>query len=394
MTAATYSLPRRFHLVIPIVGEALLACVVQFCPMVFLGLEGYAMYAGIYLAYAAALSIMFAVLSDVWARQIRKSKSKFEFDRAHQSTLTFLTLATAAVSSICIGWLMDVSLLTAVIAAVGAGFAVYRAGTRYRLIAMGRMASAGSADIAAAVIGLGSASVLVMTERYSLQTSLGIWLIISIVSVLLNRSKPCFDFPATIQWMRSNKGEISALVGDTALMNVSSVVMPFTVGAIATPVTFAILRAATSVVYPVRLVMSSVRARIVANPMSTGGVRIALIALCGLVLGSALTGSLAVVDSLGLAHGSTLEVLATHALSVGFLGVFTTISLYLQFTARGVLAPAQILYRRIVHTIVLFTITVAAVVVDPDLVVWSAALSTALTCGIWWQRPRPHRADR
>ena len=141
---------RRADYLFILVGEVCTVCIAQLAPLLLLPLHDYATYSAIYLGFAAFITVKFAVLSDVWARQTRRDGAASV--RPFYAVLTALALLAG----------LTVGLLTAAVsrdlalaapAAVAVTLALFRAGSAYQLIADGRARLVGCTEVAGAVAG-------------------------------------------------------------------------------------------------------------------------------------------------------------------------------------------------------------------------------------------------
>lgn len=370
----------------PMIGEAAIVGVVQFAPMALLTVGDYAKYSGVYLAYAALLALQLATLSDVWARAVRQDAVRLDDSRAYYAVLTSLATASVLITT-PVAAVASQAVVPTVVAALAAAMALFRAGSRYYLIAAGLARKAGAADLLGAAAGLLTAVLLWSTGTFTLDTALALWALVNLVSLVASRATPSLGISATVAWFSAQRQSIGALLGEAGIMNLSSVGTPYAVGAIVGAPGLALHRGATSLAYPVRLVLGAIRSRILAGLVRRSVSTHVAMATLGLALGGGAIGCLLLARD-HLLEMSALSLVAAHAAPVGVLIAGTTYSTFLQFEARGTMAPRTLLVRRSVHTALIVVVTVAtAILHGVSGMIWGAAAATALSSVVWIQRP-------
>lgn len=373
-------------LIVPMIGEAAIVAVVQFAPIALLTVGDYARYSGIYLIYAAMLTFQLATLSDVWARAVRRDALVLDDSHAYYSVLTPLTLLSIAVA-VPVSAIASRALLPTVIATVATVLSLFRAGSRYYLIAAGFPGRAGIADALGALTGLALLLGLWASDAFTLTSALAVWALVNLVSLIASRATPALGFTAAVEWFSSQRRSVAALLGEAGIMNLASVGTPYAVGLVVGAPGLALHRGATSLAYPVRLVLGALRSRILAGLLRRGAATHVAIASLGLVLGGGVLGFLQVADDYVAADSSALSLVAKYAAPVAALVAATTYSTFLQFEARGTMTAAALLARRTAHTLLVLGITVSAAVVwGMGGMMWGAAVATAATSIVWVQR--------
>lgn len=378
----------RGLLVMPVIGEASVVLAVQFLPIVLLTIVDYAWYSAIYLGYAACLAIMLALLGDVWARVA--SANTVDDRVQYYAVLTAISVISALGAAVVVGLVSRDPILTAASGAATAA-AVYRSGSRYFLIVAGNPRQVGLADLIAGLLGSGATLVLVASHSYSLHSVLLIWFGVNLFSVIVIRARPVLSPRHVTGWVSRHRAMIGSLLGEAGLMNVASLGTPLIVGAIAGTSALALLRGATSLIYPVRLIMGAVRSRIVSGYLGKSRRAVGAVAAIGASLGLTIAVALVISSKVGFAAGSAAELLGEHAWAVATLALTTTLSTYFQFIARGALPGKAIIQRRLIHTVLVLSCTViAASLFGAPAIIWAASLATALTVPLWaWPAARP-----
>lgn len=373
-----------FKLIQPIIGEAMVVFIVQFIPLITLSVFDYAIYSAIYLIYAVGLAVMFAVLADVWAREIRaKRLDPINSADSFGAVLVAICL-TFALIGLAIGWLLSKDGLVGALSSAAVGMATFRAGARYFLIGTGSLKRAFKADLTGAIAGALTLSIGVAIGVHSLSSALAIWLAVVTIAGLVSGVRPHFSLRLTNGWIKGKKRIIQWLLGEALLMNLTSIGAPYFVGIVAGPSSLALLRGSTSLAYPVRLILGTARARIVSG-QGVGRNAVRYLSLGALSLGGLTFTGLELIYNSGIARGSTLYLLSSHSISIAVLLVATAISTYYQFVARGSNEGRSILIRRVVHTAIVFGCIAALTIIGGEkLVIWGASLGTSLTVIIWF----------
>lgn len=371
----------RGLLVMPVLGEASVVLAVQFLPIILLTIIDYAWYSAIYLGYAACLAIMLALLGDVWARVARVDAVD---DRVqYYAVLTAISVFSGFGAVIVVGLVSHDLMLTGVSGAATAA-AVYRSGSRYFLIVAGDPRRVGLADLIAGLLGSGITILLVASQNYSLHSVVLIWFGVNLISVVAIRARPVLSPHHVASWISQHRAMIRSLLGEAGLMNVASIGTPLIVGGIAGTSALALLRGATSLIYPVRLIMGAIRSRIVSGHMGKSRRAVSAVAATGAFLGLVIAVALMASSKLGFTTGSAAELLAEHSWAVATLAATTTLSTYFQFIARGILPGKTIIQRRLIHTVLMLSCTVtAAALFGASAIIWAASLATALTVPLW-----------
>ncbi|WP_127573415.1 hypothetical protein [Georgenia faecalis] len=374
---------------------------VQFAPIALLDVGSYARFAAIYIAYAAAYSVILALLSDVWGRSLRTDTAEaypsavanIGSDKtAYYTVLTQLSLAGGFVVGVGTGAALGWGAV-AFIAGLAAAFALYRAGSRYYQINTGGHLRAAVADMAAALISGATLVAIHSTGALNATGALTVWLAGSLVAVIVVRE---FHYSRTVglrSWLRTHGHTARGLLAESVLMTASSAGTPYIVAAAAGLPAMAAIRAATSLLYPIRLILGVARSRIVAGSFGrTRGTMLgvaALSACCGLGLMFAVSG----IGRLDFAD-TTLHLLGQNPASLGLLAAATFASTYLQFLARGILRGRALVVRRTFHTVaVVVSTAVGAAMHGVEGALLGSAVGTLITVVVWAIKLRDFRTS-
>lgn len=372
-------------------GQVAMTAVIQIVPMLMLPVAGYAVYAAVYLGFAACLAIQLAAICDVWARTLRRTGSSDELLRTYQAALTSLALVGgAAVATVVL--VASGQPLLASTGGIAITAALYRGGVMYRLVAEGRIRRAGASELAGAAAGAAAAIAVVVSDSYSAPTALVCWTVGTLVAGVSAGIPPSWNPRESVTWFSDHREEIRLLSIETAIKTIETVGTPYVVGAIGGGLALALHRAASSLTYPVRLILDMLRARIISGSFSASPRTLGLIGGIGAVAGALVAIGLIVLDRWGiLPPGTIVEAMAPHALAVAAWVSTLSISSFIQFAGRGTFTGRRLIVRRVVHTVVVLGLTASGVIFfGPGAVIWFAALSELVASPLWI----PQRADR
>lgn len=376
--------PRALSYAWLIAGQVAMTVVIQLAPMVGLPVTGYAVYSAVYLGYAACIAITYATVSDVWARALRRSAEEARLIRAFQAALTAVaTLGGGVVGTVFLLAARD-PLATAVAAAATAT-AVYRSGVAYRLVAAGRIRRVGIADLAGAGSAASGTAIAIAGNEYSTVLALACWGIGSLVSCAVLAVPPVWNGRATASWFTEHRKDIALLSGEAAIKTLESVGTPYLVGGVGGVLALALHRAASSLTYPVRLVVDVLRSRIISGAIGRIGHAVLAMCVLGALAGAAVGGGLTVLGGWhALGRDTVVVLMAPHAIAVGAWVWSTAISSFIQFVGRGSFSGRRLILRRVAHTVLVIGLTVGGVLMfGPGAVIWSAALAELLAALLW-----------
>lgn len=372
-------------------GQVASTAAIQVIPMLTLAVAGYALYAVVYLVFAAFLALQYATICDVWARMLRRSQPTGSQLRAFQAALTALTALSGTATGLIVLAASGQGLLAAA-GGTAAALAMYRSGVVYRLVATERIRRAGVTELlGAAAAGLLSVSLLTLSV-YTTTTALLCWAFGALCASLAAGVGPVASPRAAAGWFSDNRRDIGLLSAETAIKTVETVGTPFLVGALAGALALALHRAASSLTYPVRLVIEVLRARIISGAIGGSLRAVLVIGAIGALAGTTVAVGLVVLEHWGVLGGGTIvDALAPHAVAVGAWLLAMAVSSFVQFLGRGAFNGRRLIGRRIATTVVVLGVTGSGVLLlGAGAVIWSAALAELLAALLWI----PRRADR
>lgn len=393
---------------LPLLSEVCVVAVAQMIPIVAMSVTDYARYTSIYLIFGVMYGIVLATICDVWARsarrrdELRKLKetqgdatSETETRQAsgrYSGALLQAAMALGATNGILA--LFVVSPASAALAGVATTLGIIRSGNRYFLLARGKPAKAGLGDLAGALVGATIWLLVLSSESGGVNAGLVAWLATSLTSVLLCSGISIRDTEGLLPWVRSHWTEMRALLGDSLLMNISSVVTPYLAAFFGGFSAMALVRSSTSLLYPVRLVLGVLRPRLVSQG-TENWIRSTLnIAGFGAVTGIGVAIGLFSAKHFSLFPKSTFALLADYHIAIGFLTLCTAVSVFLQFEARGRLTASALIGRRLTHTAILVIVVSAATLLGGYS--WASAglaIASALSIPLWAARKTGQKTE-
>jgi hypothetical protein len=377
-----------------IAGQVATTAVIQLIPMLTLPVQGYARFAIVYLAFAGFLALQYATICDVWARLLRRAGGVTVQLRDYQASLTLLTaLSGLALGAVALAVTGDP--LFALAGGLATAISMFRSGIAYRLVAEDRIRFAGVTDLlGAGFAGLVSLA-LIAADLFTTTAALACWALASLGATVLARIWPVADVRAAVRWFSGNRGDIALLSTEAAIKTVETVGTPYLVGAVGGALPLALHRAASSLTYPVRLVLEMLRARIISGAIGGGLRAVGAIGVIGLLAGAGVAGGLVILGSWGILGGDTIvDALAPHALAVGAWIVTMAVSSFVQFVGRGRLSGRRLISRRLANTSIVLGVTAGGVILfGAGAVIWSAAVAELLAACLWIIRRGDEDAD-
>lgn len=383
-------------LLVPMIGEVGIVIVVQFIPLVSLSIVNYAAYSAVYLFFGVSYGLVLATVCDIWARQIRRSSDRaghLVSTKVHSSLTTerpiefggaLLHAAILAGVGNGILALLMFPIEIALLATLSTVFGICRSGNRYYLLATGRSARAGVSDAAGASAGLILWVVVHVFSEVSVTTVFWAWLLTGLLSLLVGNIVLSPTRYGIVVWFRANWIDIRSLLGEALVMNVSSVSTPYVAGLIGGSFAMSLVRASSSLLYPIRLILGIIRPRLISHGVKNLKVSVVVVTMCAVLLGIIMAGALRLVSSQGLFPGTALDLLSAHFVPMSILIVVSAVSVFAQFEAKGRLSGRALFIRRLVHSTLVVLGTGGAIAL------WGAGAAligltsaTALTIPLW-----------
>ncbi|WP_114853294.1 hypothetical protein [Brachybacterium sp. YJGR34] len=369
------------------VGQIASTLAIQVIPMVALPVRDYAVYAVVYLAFAALLALQYATVCDVWARMLRRSEVPGEHLHSFQAALTALALGGGTVVGLLVLAISGHALL-GLTGGAATTLAMYRSGLTYRLVASGRIRRAGVSELLGAAVAGSAAAAFLATGGFTTSAALMSWSLGALCAALAAGIGVVVSPRAAAAWFRDHRRDIGLLSAEAAIKTLETVGTPFLVGAVSGALPLALHRAASSLTYPVRLAVEVLRSRIISGAIGGGVRQVLAIGAIGLLAGAAVATGLRLLTAwTPMVDGTIVEALSPHAVAVGAWLSTMAVSSFLQFVGRGSLSGRRLLGRRIANTAVVLGVTASGVLVlGPGAVIWSAAVAEALAALLWVTR--------
>lgn len=387
---------RRAAPTLPLLSELSVIFLIQFVPLATLSVFDYSQYAAVYLVYGVCYGAVLAVVCDAWARARRQNNPEGPLlthtgsePRARETANHYArALGDAALISAAIAFafsLLLISIPQALLVGLATFLGVTRSGTRYRLLGTNRPLRASAPDFAGVLVGAGLWASTTSQGAADLTNALLVWNLTLVVAVLANFRVSLAQTPGLRAWIVKHQSDVRTLLGEAMLLNVSSAATPYVAWMLGGPVAMALVRSATSFLYPVRLIMGVMRPRLISAGPASAPKGLLASAAMGAPVGLLLCVGLHAVSIYSLFPGSTFHLLSEYAIEVGVLALVTTISVYGQFVAKGSLSPGDLILRRLFHSIFVTTIIGATVgIFGAASAPFGIVTSTTLTIFIWF----------
>lgn len=190
------------------------------------------------------------------------------------------------------------------------------------------------------------------------------------------------------QWFRERRSTIASLWLESSILDLGVAAPPIFFAKVMVPVDFAVVRATTSALLPVRLILLPLRAQIVGRPPHTlrRGRTFQLLLVLSALVGLATTAGLLLVGSWSVAQDGVLPLLRAYAAPVGLMGTFQLTSTALYIACRVHCSPRRLLVARLSDTAQQLALLGAGFfVAGLDGAVWGYAAFSAVSSLIWWQ---------
>lgn len=155
-----------------------------------------------------------------------------------------------------------------------------------------------------------------------------------------------------LRWFASRRREILPLWLESTVLDLGVAGPPVAFSALMPASDFAIFRATSSALLPVRLVLTPLRGRIaLQNPEALrSGMRFAAVCTAGGVLGLTISVALYVVASWSVASDGVLPLLKSYAFQVGAMGALQLVSTTFYMASRAHSSTARLVRTRLVDT--------------------------------------------
>lgn len=197
-----------------------------------------------------------------------------------------------------------------------------------------------------------------------------------------------------LQWFATRRREILPLWLESSVLDLGVAGPPLAFSALMPASDFAIVRATSSALLPVRLVLMPLRGRIaLQDPHALrSGKRFAVVCAVGATMGVAISVALYVVGSWSVASQGVLPLLRSYAPQVGAMGAFQLISTTLYMAGRAHSSAARLVRTRLVDTSQQIVCLGAGFVVGGlEGAVWGYVALSLVSAGLWhWSLREPN----
>lgn len=305
----------------------------------------YATFSLAFIALGLTFSAQLSLVIDPWLRDGAPSSTQ------PMGPLLWTAAVLAALGS-AIPWALGYVDLTGV-CLIMAGILVsqIRNGLRLILVALSHWRDAALSDLLF-LVGFG-AGLTVLREATTWTLVWGPLAVGSLLGVLPWLTSMVAQRRGTVRWFRERRRIIAPLWTESSVLDLGVALPPLTLAELMAPAQFAVVRAATSALLPVRLVLNPMRSWIaLREPNATVGIRFALVtALVGAMMGGGIWAGLVVIGSMPFARDSVLPSLAPYAPLVAAMATLQFMSNCLYIVARKHAPARTLLVARLVDTV-------------------------------------------
>lgn len=196
------------------------------------------------------------------------------------------------------------------------------------------------------------------------------------------------------RWFVERRRDIASLWLESTILDVGVAGPPLAFAKFMAPADFAVVRAATSALLPVRLILLPLRAKIAGQPAAAlrSGQRLAQLVVLSLVIGAGTMVGLLLVGSWSLAAGGVLPLLRNYALEVALMATLQLIGTTFYLASRVHCRPRRLLVARAADTVQqIITLTVGFLMGGLAGAVWGYVILSAVSVAVWWLALGPSR---
>ncbi len=369
-----------------LVSNAVAALAPQVVALLLLSPAQFAVFSLLFVALGLVQSAQNSLVVDPWLRR-----------DIHESVLPVMPVVWAAVVLAGVAASIPVALsfveptdfwLSA------AGLLLAQTRNSLRLIAVASSWRAPLTSDCIFVVGL--ASVLAGTSWNGLTWS-DLWLGIVLGSALGTapwithvRSAPLVPW----RWFAERRRDIASLWLESTILDFGVAGPPLAFAKFMAPADFAVVRAATSALLPVRLILLPLRAKIAGQrpaALRSGPYLLWLVAL-SLVVGAGTMIGLLLVGSWSLAGGGVLPLLRSYALEVALMAALQLVGTTFYLASRVHCRPRRLLVTRLADTAQQIVVLATAFIVGGlSGAVWGYVVLSAVSVALWWLALGPGR---
>lgn len=328
-----------------VVTNALATIVPQVAALLLLSPTEYATFSLVFIALGLSYSAQLSLVIDPWLREGASAES------VPAGPLIWAAVSLAVAASVIPLALRYVDLTGVALAAIGVLACQLRNGLRLIEVAGSRWQRATTSDLLL-LIGFGVGIVLMWGgSKWTV-----VWLPLALGSLLATapslRSLSLRGLQ-TVGWFRERRRTITGLWAESAALDLGVAVPPIVLAELMVPTQFAVVRAASSALLPVRLVLNPLRSWIaLQDPTIAASRRFVLGSfLGGALIGCAIWAALEVVRLLSIAPDSVLQSLVAYAPLVAVMALLQFMSNCVYILARAHVTPRTLMGARLIDTI-------------------------------------------
>ena len=364
-----------------VVTNAIATLAPQLMALLVLAPSDYATFGVLFIALGLIYSAQNSTVIDPW---LRAGAHVSEPPGGPLLWASVLLGPVAALVPLALGY---VTVSEAGLVVAGLVAAQLRSGMRLIEVGCGRWLTAVAAD---ALFLLGFAVVaLVVWDGASWRT---VWLPLTAGSALSLVAHVGIRFStprAAAQWFLARRRTIAPLWVESAILDLGVAAPPLILAKIMPAAEFAVVRAASSALLPVRLILAPLRGWIATRRPAAAAARrvrdLAALVSVAIAVGASIGLALHVVAGLSLADGGVLPLVAEYAVPIAAMAALQCLSNFVYILARGHASPRDLLGGRVVDTGCQFALLIGGyAIAGLGGVIWGYVALSATSLAVWW----------
>jgi hypothetical protein len=337
-----------------VVTNAVVTLAPQLMALIVLAPHDYATFGVLFIALGLTYSAQNSTVIDPWLR------SGAHVGNAPGGPLLWSSVALGAVASVVPLALGYVSVSELALVLAGLLLAQLRWGMRLIEVGCGRWLTAIVSDVLFLLGFVVTAALVWDGESWT-----GVWLPLTVASALalganvrIRLSTP----RAAARWFADRRRTIAPLWVESTILDLGVSAPPLILAKIMPAAEFAVVRAASSALLPVRLVLTPLRGWIATRrPAAALRPRNLFVLVAGATLmGAAIGLALRAVAATSFASGGVLPLVAEYSLPIAAMAAIQCLSSFVYIVARGHASPKDLLVGRVVDSVCQLVIVVGS----------------------------------
>jgi hypothetical protein len=361
-----------------VVTNTIVTLAPQLMALIVLAPDDYATFGVLFIALGLTYSAQNSTVIDPWLR------GGAHVDNAPGGPLLWSSVALGAVGSLVPLALGYVSVQELALVLGGLLVSQLRWGMRLIEIGCGRWLTAVVSDVLFLLGFVVTAALVWDGEGWKT-----VWLplaVASTVALVANLNIRISTPRASARWFLDRRRTIAPLWVESAMLDLAVAAPPLILAKVMPAAEFAVVRAASSALLPVRLVLAPLRGWIATRrPAAALRPRNLLVLVSGAVLmGVGIGVALKVVAATSLASDGVLPLVAEYAVAIAAMAAIQCLSNFVYIVARGHASPRDLLVGRVIDSVCQLVVVVAAYpVAGLGGVMWAYVIVSATSLTVW-----------